>query len=133
MRVTVFVKATAEGETGALLPFDLMEAMGRINADLAPARTLQGHGEGLKPSSPAVRVRFDGADRSVSNGTFGPPESLVAGCWIWRVADMAEVIASARRCPNPMPGPSDIEIPPIYELADLAQLLGGGAQLATCA
>jgi hypothetical protein len=28
-----------------------------------------------------------------------------------------------KRCPNPMPGPSDIEIRPFYEAADFNELL----------
>jgi len=43
---------------------------------------------------------------------------LVAGYWLWEVADMDEAIAWAKRCPNPMPGPSELEIRPFYEMAD---------------
>lgn len=34
---------------------------------------------------------------------------------------MDEAVAWVKRCPNPMPGPSEIEIRPLYELADLQQ------------
>lgn len=31
---------------------------------------------------------------------------------------MDEAVAWVKRCPNPMPGPSKIEIRPLYEMAD---------------
>ena len=42
-----------------------------------------------------------------------------AGFWLWEVRDMDEAVAWVKRCPNPMPGPSEIEIRPLYEMADL--------------
>jgi hypothetical protein len=35
-----------------------------------------------------------------------------------KVKDMAEAIAWAQRCPNPMPGPSELELRPLYEASD---------------
>lgn len=32
---------------------------------------------------------------------------------------MDEAVAWVKRCPNPMPGPSEIEIRPLYEMDDL--------------
>ena len=32
---------------------------------------------------------------------------------------MDEAVTWVKRCPNPMPGPSEIEIRPLYEMADL--------------
>lgn len=32
---------------------------------------------------------------------------------------MDEAVASVKRCPNPMQGPSDIEIRPVYDATDL--------------
>lgn len=32
---------------------------------------------------------------------------------------MDEAVAWVKRCPNPMPGSSKIEIRPLYEMADL--------------
>jgi hypothetical protein len=34
---------------------------------------------------------------------------------------MDEAVAWVKRCPNPMPGPSEIGIRPFYEASDLAQ------------
>ena len=36
---------------------------------------------------------------------------------------MAEAVAWAKRCPNPMSGPSEVEIQPFLEAADLAEFL----------
>jgi hypothetical protein len=80
-------------------------------------------GDGLKPSSQAKRVAFDGPSRKVIDGPFAETRELVAGYWLWEVKDMDEALAWVKRCPNPMPGPSEIEIRPIYEMADFAETL----------
>lgn len=117
MRVMVLVKATKDSEAGALPTTELLEAMGRFNAELVEAGVMLA-GDGLKPSSEGKRVAFDGPGRSVIDGPFAQTRELVAGFWLWEVEDMAEAVAWARRCPNPMPGPSELEIRPIYEAAD---------------
>jgi len=121
MRVMVLVKATEDSERGFVATPEAeaaLAAMGRFNEELAKAGILLG-GDGLKPSSAGKRVAFDGAGRTVVEGPFAPAGELVAGFWIWRVRDMEEAVAWVRRCPNPMPGPSEIEIRPLYEMADL--------------
>lgn len=37
---------------------------------------------------------------------------------------MAEAVEWVKRCPNPMPGPSEIEIRPLYELEDFGEIEG---------
>ena len=71
-----------------------------------------------KPSSHGKRIAFDGPSRTVIDGPFAETKELVAGFWLWEVKDMAEAIAWAKRCPNPMPGPSELEIRPLYEAVD---------------
>lgn len=122
MRVIVFVKATADSEAGTMPPSELLEAMGRYNEELVNAGIMLG-GDGLKPSKHAKRVHFDGAGRSVTDGPFAETRELVAGFWLWEVKDMAEAVEWVKRCPNPMMGPSDIDIRPIYELADFAEIM----------
>lgn len=119
MRVMVLVKATAESESGVLPTPEAMAAMGRFNAELSAAGVLR-MGDGLKPSSHGARVAFHGAERTITNGPFSAVSELVAGFWLWEVDNLAEAIAWVKRCPNPMPGPSTIEIRPLYEAADLA-------------
>ena len=117
MRVMVLVKATEESEKGDLPSSELLEAMGKFNEELVAAGILRA-ADGLKPSSQGKRVAFDGPARSVVDGPFAATRELVAGFWLWEVEDMDEAIAWVKRCPNPMPGPSEIEIRPLYEMAD---------------
>lgn len=120
MRVMVFVKATEDSEQGfAPTPetMGMMEAMGKFNEELINAGILLA-GDGLKPSSAGKRIAFDGPGRSVIDGPFAETRELVAGFWLWEVKDMDEAVAWVKRCPNPMPGPSEIEIRPLYEMAD---------------
>ena len=120
MRVMVLVKATADSEAGAMPTMELLEAMGRFNEELVEAGVMV-TGEGLKPSSYGKRVAFDGEGRSVTDGPFPSVSELVAGFWIWEVADMEEAVEWVRRCPNPMPGPSEIEIRPVVDAADFGE------------
>ncbi|HET7084308.1 MAG TPA: YciI family protein [Rhizomicrobium sp.] len=121
MRVMVLVKATEDSEKGiAHTPETaaLLEAMGKFNDELSKAGILKA-GDGLKPSSQGKRVAFNGPRRMVIDGPFAETKELVAGYWLWEVKDMDEAVAWVKRCPNPMPGPSEIEIRPLYEMADL--------------
>lgn len=117
MRVMVLVKATVDSEAGAMPSTELVEAMFKYNEELVAAGIMQG-GDGLKPSSEGKRVAFDGASRTVIDGPFPQTSELVAGYWLWEVQDMEEALEWARRCPNPMPGPSELEIRPLYEIED---------------
>jgi hypothetical protein len=117
MRVMVLVKATEDSEAGELPAAEMFEAMGRYNDALREAGILV-DAAGLKPSSQGKRVAFDGAGRTVIDGPFGATNELVAGFWLWQVKDLDEAVDWVKRCPNPMPGPSEIEIRPFYELSD---------------
>ena len=125
MRVMVLVKATEDSEAG-LQPTpettEMFEAMGKFNEELVKAGVML-TGDGLKPSSQGKRIAFDGPKRTVIDGPFAETRELVAGYWIWEVKDMAEAIEWAKRCPNPMPGPSELEIRPFYEMADFADVV----------
>lgn len=122
MRVMVLVKATAESEAGMMPSSELLEAMGRYNAELVEAGIMLA-GEGLHPSVKGKRVAFDGLGRTVIDGPFAETKELVAGFWLWQVKDMAEAVEWLKRCPNPMPGPSEIEIRPVFEAADFGEAL----------
>ena len=122
MRVMVIVKATEDSEAGIMPTTELLEAMGKFNEELANAGIML-TGDGLKPSSQGKRVGFDGPSRTVIDGPFAETRELVAGYWLWEVKDMAEAVEWVKRCPNPMPGPSEIEIRPIYEMADFGEAL----------
>ena len=122
MRVMVLVKATKDSEAGLMPSTELLEAMGKFNEELIDAGIMQA-GDGLQPSSRGKRVRFDGLSRTVLDGPFAETNEVVAGFWIWTVKDMDEAVAWVKRCPNPMPGPSEIEIRPVYEMADFADAM----------
>jgi len=121
MRVMVLVKATEDSEKGFRPTPETkaaMAEMGKFNDDLRKAGILRA-ADGLKASSHGKRIAFDGPGRTVIDGPFAHPRELVAGFWIWEVKDMDEAVAWVKRCPNPMPEPSEIEIRPFYEMADL--------------
>lgn len=120
MRVMVMVKATKDSENGLMPSTELLEAMGKFNEQLVSAGIMLS-GDGLKPSSQGKRIAFDGASRTVIDGPFTETRELVAGYWIWEVKDMAEAVEWVKRCPNPMPGPSEIEIRQFYEIADFGE------------
>ena len=122
MRVVVFVKATKDSEQGVLPSTELLEAMGRYNEELIKAGIMVG-GDGLRPTKDAKRVAFDGPSRTVLDGPFAETRELVAGYWLWEVKDMDEAVEWVKRCPNPMPGPSEIEIRPVYEMEDFGEAL----------
>jgi hypothetical protein len=121
MRVMVLVKATEDSEKGFRPTPETkaaMAEMGKFNDELRKAGVLRA-ADGLKASSHGKRIAFDGPGRTVIDGPFAHPRELVAGFWIWEVKDMDEAVAWVKRCPNPMPEPSEIEIRPFYEMADL--------------
>jgi hypothetical protein len=113
----VLVKATVDSEKGILPTSEMLETMGKYNEELTKAGIMRA-GDGLKPSSHGKRIAFDGTGRTVIDGPFPVTRELVAGFWLWDVKDMDEAISWVKRCPNPMPGPSEIEIRPLYEMSD---------------
>ena len=117
MRFMIIVKATEDSEAGKLPSVELMTAMGKFNEELVNAGVLLA-GEGLHPSSNGARIRFDGATRTMVDGPFAATSELVAGFWLIQVKSKQEAIEWMKRCPNPMEGPSEIEIRQVYEMDD---------------
>ena len=122
MRVMVQIRATADSEAGVMPEMDMLEAMGNFNEELVKAGVLLA-GEGLHPSSRGKRVAYDGPNRIVIDGPFAEARELIAGFWLWEVKDLDEAVEWAKRCPNPMPGPSEIEIRPVFEAADFGEAM----------
>jgi hypothetical protein len=121
MRVMVIVKATKESEA-EIQPGDeqMLKEMGAFNEELVNAGIMLAAGEGLKPSRYGKRVKFSGKSRTVTDGPFAETKELIAGYWLWKVESMEEAVKWVKRCPNPMPTESEIEIRPLYETEDLA-------------
>jgi hypothetical protein len=117
MKVMVMVKATASSEAGIMPGAALLSAMGRFNEELVKAGVMLA-GEGLHPSRRGKRVRFSGERRTVIDGPFTETKELVAGFWLWQVKSIEEAIEWVKRCPNPMPEESEIELRPLFEAAD---------------
>jgi hypothetical protein len=116
MRVMVIVKATEDTEAGVLPDEQLLTEMGRFNEALVNAGVLLA-GEGLQASSRGVRVSFDAAGSSVTDGPFSEAKELIAGFWLWQVRSLDEAIAWAKRAP--FAAGSEVEIRPVFEADDL--------------
>src|SRR5262250_3332552 len=118
MKVMVVVKASKASEAGQMPSQQLLTEMGKFNEELVKAGIMLA-GEGLHPSSKGARVRFSGAKRTVIDGPFAETKELVAGFWLWKCKSLQEAIDWVKRCPNPMPGESEIEIRQVFEAEDL--------------
>lgn len=113
MKVMVMVKATQDSEAGRMPTEALLSAMSQYNESLVCAGIMLA-GEGLKPSSQGKRVLFSGPKRTITDGPFTETKELVSGFWLWQVRSMEEAVEWAKRCPNPMPTDSEIEIRPVF-------------------
>lgn len=123
MRFMVIVKATADSEAGIMPGEELLAAMGKYNEELVSAGVMQA-GEGLHPSSKGARVRFNGEQRTVTDGPFAETKELVAGFWIWRCESLEDAIQWAKKCPNPMPGTEGVlEIRQIFDMEDFGDAM----------
>lgn len=120
MRVMVIVKATKDSEAGVMPSTELLTAMGKYNEELVKAGIMLA-GDGLKPTSKGKRVRFEGSRRTVIDGPFAETKELIAGYWIWQVRNMEEAVEWLKRCPNPHPENSEVEIRPVFEAADFGE------------
>ena len=117
MRFMVIVKASKDFEAGVMPDQKLLAEMGKFNEQLVKAGVMLA-GEGLHPSSKGARVKFSGAKRTVIDGPFTEAKELIAGFWLWQVKSKEEAIEWVKRCPNPHPGESEIEIRQVFEAED---------------
>ena len=122
MKVMVFIKANADSEAGKMPSEKLISEMMKFNETLVKSGILLA-GEGLRPSSAGKRVRFERNQKSVIDGPFSETKELIAGFWIWQVRSMEEAVEWVKRIPNPDndPGPSEIEIRPVFEMEEFGK------------
>jgi hypothetical protein len=113
----VIVKATKDSEAGVMPSEQLLTEMGRYNEELVKAGVMLA-GDGLHPSSKGARVKFSGNTRTVIDGPFAETKELIAGYWLWSCRSKEEAVEWVNRCPNPMPGESEIEIRQVFEADD---------------
>jgi hypothetical protein len=121
MRFMVLVKADKSSEAGVMPSEEMLSQMMKYNEELVKAGVMLA-GEGLTPSSKGARVRFSGDKRTVIDGPFAETKELVAGFWIFPCKSRDECIEWVKRCPNPMPGDSEIEIRQIFEIEDFGEV-----------
>src|SRR6188768_1374418 len=122
MRVMVLVKASEDGNGGMAPTAEALEAfraMDEFTEELIKAGVFVA-AAGLRNGAESRRVVFEGKQRRIIDGPFAETRELIAGFSIWEVKDMDEAMAWAQRCPNPMPGRSEIEIRAFFEAEDLA-------------
>ena len=122
MRFMVLVKANKDSEAGILPDKKILTEMGNFNEELVKAGVMLA-GEGLHPSSRGARVQFSGGKRTVIDGPFAETKELIAGFWLWKVKSKEEAIEWVKRCPNPMPTDSEIEIRQVFEASDFGAAL----------
>src|SRR5260370_19457486 len=96
---------------------ELVTAMGKFNEELVKGGIMLA-AEGLHPSSKGKRVRFSGAKRTGIDGPFTESKELVAGFWLWQVRSMEEAVEWLKRCPNPHPDETEVEIRPVFTPED---------------
>jgi len=91
MRFMILRKADPNTEAGALPNQELLAAMGQYMEDMARAGILLA-GEGLRPTSEGVRVKFSRGKPTVTDGPFAEAKELIAGWSIIQVNSMEEAI-----------------------------------------
>jgi hypothetical protein len=112
MRFMVIVKANQESENGVMPDSKILEDMGKYNEELAKAGVMLA-GEGLHPSSKGVRIKFDGATRTVKDGPFTETKELIAGFWLFQCRSKEEAIEWVKRAP--FDGGTEIEVRQVFE------------------
>ena len=121
MRFMILVRATPDSEAGQMPDDSLLAAMATYHEALAKAGVLL-DANGLQPTSKGWRVRYDGGgERRLIDGPFAETKELVAGYWVLQCRSLAEAIEWMKRCPKPHDADCEIEIRPMFELADFQE------------
>ena len=124
MRVMLMIKG--DPEPGAMPGDELLEAMGKYNAELTDAGVFLDLAA-LHPSGEGKRVRFSDGDRSVVDGPFDEKDA-VAGYWVLEVSSMDEAVdwasrlpfeALARIYPGEYGAEGEVEIRQVFEMEGL--------------
>jgi hypothetical protein len=117
MRFIVFVPATKESEAGVLPTEEMLNKMGKFNAEMVKAGVLLA-GEGLHPSSKGARITYSSGKTKITDGPFTEAKELVAGYWVIEVKSKEEAIDWMSRAPF---GPGvTIELRQVFDTADFA-------------
>ena len=120
MRVMILGKATKDTEAGVPPSTEAIAAMGKYNEELVKSGIVLEFG-GLKPTSKAKRVRFEGNKRTVIDGPFAETKELIAGFQIWQVRSIEEAIEWVKRAPLDIG--AEVDIRPLFEPEDFGENL----------
>lgn len=125
MRFMIMVRATAQSETGGMPDPQLMLQMAEYHEALSRAGVLL-DAAGLKPSSAGWRIEHGPAGSRLLDGPFAESKELIAGYTLIQVRSREEAMEWARRFPAPFGEgqPGCIEVRPLYDLEDFAELEG---------
>jgi hypothetical protein len=120
MRFIILVKATKESEAGQMPTREQLEPMGKFNEGLAKDGILLA-ADGLRPTSKATRLRFEGGRTTVIDGPFAETKELVAGFWIVQGKSREEIVERFTKAP--FDRGETIEIRELFELEDFGEEL----------
>lgn len=126
MRVMILMKTTPEFDKEMTPTPEMIAAFETMDAymeELKKAGILEMQGYGLRPTADGKRIQIDGSNRTVIDGPFTETKEIIAGFSIWKVRDMEEAVEWVKKSPDPVFGPSEVEIRPLYEYEDLSDFV----------
>ena len=117
MRYILMHKASANDEAGAKPTPELMQKVGAMVGDLIKSGVLRA-GDGLRPSSLGLRLRFKGGKREALPGPFQKGNELLSGFLVVKVKSLDEAAQWADRYAA-IVGDCELDIRPLTEAWDL--------------
>lgn len=117
MRFIIAHQTNAHWEGGAIPDSDLIARVGGLMGELAGAGVLLA-GEGLRPSSEGVRLRFSAGERTITPGPFEPGNELPDGFTVLRTSSIDDAIEWATRQAEIL-GDVEVDIRPVTESWDI--------------
>jgi hypothetical protein len=120
MRFMVLVPGSPESEAGEMPSTELLGAMTKYNEELVKSGVMLA-GEGLHSTARGAKVRFNGSERTITDGPFAEAKEIVAGYWIWECASRDEAIEWLKRAP--FDGGVEIELRQIFDADDFGEQL----------
>lgn len=119
VRYIGLVKADRNTEAGVMPDEKFLSDMGAFMEEGMKSGVFLS-GEGLQPSSQGARVRFSGAQRTVTDGPFIETKELIGGYAILQFTSPAEALEWTKRfvqvdAPGRLNGECECEIRPLFE------------------
>ncbi|MEJ0040619.1 MAG: YciI family protein [Gammaproteobacteria bacterium] len=117
MQFLIMHRTNAHWESGAVPTLELIQRVGEMIGELVQSGKLLA-GDGLRPSSHGVRLRFSRGARTIQDGPFAESKELIAGFAILKLASIGEAIEWATKFAQVL-GDLEIDIRPVTEAWDL--------------